>query len=274
MAHLYGAFVPASLRRPGWGVALLLGLLALVAVGADLRAQGGRDDDNVLYPQPEPPPILAGVEAGYGSWKNKGFFSVNDGKFSCTTFDNGDGKGPTFGAKAMIYVNRWLFFSPRVRMEARSGKFLSPLAGEPARNAANEVVTIEQEAQVDATMSTVSFDGTVGVEFFGLYVFGGGSAGMLLDGSYNYTERMKGGGFTYADTRTSEHQLVTGRRFDHYQKSVFDLRAGAGYLFRIGRFALNPEFFYSSPLTSALGQPDEMRQTGMVGTFGLLYIIR
>ncbi len=281
MAHLYEAshycFSPPRPERQGWcRRALMLALLGVLAMHTKGYAQGGNSDDNVLYPQPDPLPIMLGVEGGYGTWKHEGFFSVADGNRSCTTFENGEGEGRTYGIKGMVYLTRWLFFSPRVRLEARSGSFISPLAGEPARDASNTIVMLDQEAQVDATISTLSFEGTIGIEFFGLYLFGGGSMGTMLDGTYNYSERLKGAtdGFAYADTRDNRHQLVTGRTFENYQKRVFDLRYGVGYILRIGPIAVNPELLYTSPQTSALNLPDEMKQTGVVGTFAILYNFR
>ncbi|MEO5929274.1 MAG: hypothetical protein ABIR47_05030 [Candidatus Kapaibacterium sp.] len=249
---------------------------AFCSLALPLLAQGGRAVDNILYPQPEPLPILGGPEVGYGNWTNKGYFTVPDGKRSCSAFDNGTGKGLTIGIKGIIYVTPWLFISPRIRYEARSGSFVSPLPGEPVRAASNAIVMLDQEAQVDATISALSIDGTIGVEAFGFYIFGGGSSSLLLDGVYNYTERLTGSkqNFQYADSRTAEHRLVSGRAFDGYEKSTFDLRGGAGLLLDLSYFTINPEVFYSSPLTSALHQPNDLKQTGFVGTIAILFSLR
>src|SRR3954470_15145986 len=163
------ASLPARLRMPA--VAALLVAAGLLC-GAQASAQGGRSTDNVLYPQPDPIPLLIGPEVGYGWWDNKGGFTVADGNMACTAFRDGKGKGITIGAKAMIYLNSWFFFSPRVRYEARSGSFTTNLPGEPVRDASDSVVTLNEEGIVDATFAAATFDGTIGVEFFqsGIYI--------------------------------------------------------------------------------------------------------
>ena len=75
---------------------------------------------------------------------------MTDNGMSCAHFDNGDGSGPMLGMKAFIYLTPWFFLSPRIEHEARSGKFITQLAGEPARNSHDSIVTLNQEAQVDA----------------------------------------------------------------------------------------------------------------------------
>ncbi len=266
--------------RPASVVAIIIvvccELLVVCISPSSLQAQGGRPLDNVLYPQPDPLPVLVGPEFGRGFWKNKASFSVSDRDVPCVNFTDGDGAGFTAGAKAFLYANRWLFFSPRVRYEARSGSFTTGLAGEPARDAANNVITLDQEGTVDATIAAFSFDVTLGVEFFhsGIYLFGGGSASLLLGGYYDYSESLKGpAGFFYDDTHRADHRVVSGHSFESYQSTAFDLRGGLGYIYRMGRFAINPEVFYSLPLTNALGAPDTLQQTGIVTTIGFLYYI-
>ncbi|MBX7216194.1 MAG: outer membrane beta-barrel protein [Candidatus Kapabacteria bacterium] len=247
-------------------------LLALVlAVAA--QAQGGRRTDILLYQRPILP-LFVGIEGGYGQWTNEASFTVTDSKLPCALFTNGEGAGPVGGVKGMLYFNRWFFFSPRIRYETRSGTFLTPLPDEPVRDEANAIVQLSQEAQVDATMATFTFDPLVGIEIArtGLYLCGGPSASLLLDGSYDYTERIKSPSrFTYVATGTTEQGLVDGASFQQYQQFAFDLRGGAGFILRIGKFGLNPEVFYSFPLTSALASPDKLKQTGIVGTFSILY---
>jgi hypothetical protein len=290
MAYLYKgirSITPTWKARPGdraGRMSCRLRMLAAVAalcsaflsIAPSLLAQGGRAMDNILYPQPEQLQILGGPEVGYGTWTNRGYFTVPDGRRSCSAFDNGTGKGLTIGIKGIIYLTPWLFVSPRIRYEARSGSFVSPLPGEPVRAASNAIVMLDQEAQVDATISAISIDGTIGVEAFGFYIFGGGSSSLLLDGVYNYTERLTGSkqNFQYADSRSAEHRLVSGRSFDGYEKSTFDLRGGAGLLLDLNYFTINPEVFYSSPLTSALHQPNDLKQTGLVGTIAILFSLR
>jgi len=236
-------------------------------------AQGGRRTDVLLYSRPVLP-LYLGVEGGYARWKNQADFGVSDRDIPCATFTDGEGEGPVGGVKGFIYYTRWFFLSPRVRYEERSGTFISPLPGEPARNADNEIVTLDEEAQVDATMATLSIDLMVGLEIArtGLYVAAGPSLGVLANGFYDYTERLKGpSGFSFPLTGRTEQQLVGGRSFDTYNQFVFDLRGVAGYLLRIGKWGINPEVFYSHPLSSALASPDLLKQTGVVGTLGILY---
>jgi hypothetical protein len=276
MNDRYRAGTNAGARDRAWMRMLLVAAAACLAWQPHALAQGGRATDNVLFPQPDPIPLLVGPEIGYGWWDNKGGFTVADGNMACTAFQDGKGKGVTVGAKALIYLNSWFFISPRVRYEARSGTFKTDLPGEPVRDASDSIVTLHEEGSVDATFAAATLDGTIGVEFFrtGIYIFGGGSASLLLDGFYNYSTRVVGpADFTYNDTRGTEHTLVTGRSFASYRKTAFDLRGGLGYLFRINRLAINPEIFYSSPLTSALAQPDELKQTGIVATFSIMYNI-
>jgi hypothetical protein len=247
--------------------AAFLPLLAAAAYG-----QGGRSSDNNLYPQPALP-LYLGPELGYGSWSNKGSFIVSDSRLPCAEFTDGDGTGPTAGVKAYIYLNRWFMIAPRFRYEARSGTFLTPLADEPTRDASNQVTMLSQEGEADVTMAAFTFDTMLGFEIAhsGAYIVTGFSSSLLMDGIYDYTERLKSPGLVYSDTKANQHLLISGKSFDTYQRFAFDLRGGVGYLYKFGRWAVNPEAFYSLPLTSALGDPDKLKQTGIVGTLGLLY---
>lgn len=254
------------------GLFLLLATSLWLALPAPAEAQGGRRSDRVLYPYSNPMRIYIGAEAGYGWWSNSGDFLISDGDRTCVVMDAGDGAGRTLGAKAMIYLNSWLFVSPRVRQEIRSGKATTPLPGEPVRDRENNVVTLQQEGQADIRVSALALDAMIGAEFYGAYLFAGGSMSLLNDGTYDYSERLTGPpGFTYSDTRTNQHTLIRNHPFDRYESSTFDLRGGVGYLFQIGPLAINPEVFYSLPLTSALRAPDELKQDGIVATIGIMY---
>lgn len=258
-------------------VTLVIAVLVAAALACGTHraaAQGGIKFDNVLYPKPIPIPLYVGIEGGYGRWKDEGYFSVTDGSFSCAMLNSGEGEGVTVGAKAMIYLNTWFFISPRVRYEPRPGTFTAPIAGSPVRDANDSVITLDAEAQVDATFAAGTLDLTIGVEFFqtGIYLFGGGSGSLLLDGFYNYTERLKGpNDIVFGGTQGHESQLVTGRTFATYQRSAFDLRGGGGFLLKIGKLVFNPEVFISRPLTSVLDQPEELKQSGLLGTFSIMY---
>jgi hypothetical protein len=65
--------------------------------------------------------------------------------------------------------------------------------------------------------------------------------------------------------------LVSGREFENFQSLAVDLRGGAGYLLQLDRLAINPEVFYSFPLTSSLKAPDKLKQTGISGSLGILF---
>lgn len=237
-----------------------------------LAAQGGRAGDRVLYPYKAPCPIYVGLEGGYGWWTNSGNFVVADGDRTCVAFGASNGEGRTFGAKAMIYATPWFFVSPRVRQEMRSGKATISLPGEPVRDRSNAIVELRQEGRADIQIAALALEATAGVEFFGVYVFGGASVSFMGKGTYDYSERLIGpAGIVFGDTRTSEHTLIRNRPFDRYESSTFDLRGGGGYLLSIGRFVINPEVFYSTPLTSALKAPEEFKQTGVVATLGIMY---
>lgn len=251
--------------------AATLAMVCVLAIAA--QAQGGRRNDILLYQRPVLP-LFIGIEGGYGQWTNEASFTVSDSKLPCALFTDGDGGGPVGGVKGMLYFNRWFFFSPRIRYETRSGQFFTDLSDEPVRDESNAIVQLSQEAQVDVTMATFTLDPLVGIEIArtGFYLCGGPSVSLLLDGAYDYTERIKSPSrFTYVATGTNEQSLVAGRSFPNYEQFAFDLRGGAGFVLRLGKFGLNPEVFYSFPLTSALASPDKMKQTGIVGTFGILY---
>ena len=251
----------------------MIAMAGLFVAVQSLNAQGGRRSDALLYPQTELP-LYAGPEIGYGFWNNNADFWVADQTLPCAHFTDGDGSGLAIGAKAYWYFNDWFMLAPRARFEARSGSFITALADEPARNADQEIVMLQQEAQVDVTMATLTFDLMVGVDISstGVYAVAGPSVSLLRDGFYDYTERLTGpANFVYSDTRTSEHTLVTERSFEQFESLAFDLRAGAGYFWQLGEFIINPEVFYSLPLTSALGEPGRLEQTGIVGSLGLLY---
>ncbi len=168
-------------------------------------------------------------------------------------------------------------FSPRIRYEARSNAFITPLAREPVKGENNETVLLEQEAQVDATLGTLSLDLMLGIEFFetGVYVVAGGSGGLLTGGQYDYTERLLNPpGFVYAGSGTNEQQLLGGSKFENFGSFVVDLRGGLGYIHEINdRWGVSAEALYSYPVTSAFEDPDMLKQQGIMGTISVLYNI-
>jgi len=254
---------------------LFSALPILLLAMASASGQGGRSEDNVLFPHPIPiPRMLIGPDAGWGYWMNMGRFGVTDRNLPCATFTDGNGHGPTVGARAIVHLTHSLFVSPRLRYELRPGNFATPLAGEPIRNQANEVVTMEQEAEAKGGFGVVSFDAMAGLHPFGggLYVTGGGSAGLILSASFDYTERILAPvGVVYDDTRKTTHTPGPDREFENAASFSLALRGGIGYLHRMGRFTLNPEFFYSRSLTPLLNDPDSMDQQGFVAVIGLLW---
>lgn len=254
-------------------------LLAAFFVAQHERASAqGSGADALLHDYTERP-LWAGGGLGYGYWLNEASFGVSDRDLPCAFFTDGEGGGLLVELKSIMYPfpNNWFIFSPRLRYEARSGAFITQLAGEPAKGENNETVILEQEAQVDATLGTVSLELMVGVELFesGAYVVGGAAGGLLLSGTFDYTERLLGPtGFVFAGTESTEQQLVGGRKFENFGSFVADARGGAGYIYEIGDlWALNLEFVYSHPLTSVLNDPDVIKQRGFMGTFGVLYNI-
>ena len=244
-------------------------LLALIA-SLPLAAQG---DDVFLDPE-YLLPTFVGIDVGYTLWKNQSSFAVSDRELPCAVFGDTEGQGPDFGTKAFIYTNPWLFFSPRARYETRSATFVSPLPGEPVRDASNTETMLSQEAQTDLSMSSITLDLRVGADPFeiGLYVCAGPAVSLMLDGSYDYSERILGpSGFLYSDTRSTEHVLASARTFENFQSIAVDARGGVGYLLEFGRLAINPEVFYSYPLTSTLKAPDKLKQAGISGSIGILF---
>lgn len=252
-------------------------VLASALPSSSLRAQGS-GDDALLHDYTERFQYV-GAGAGYSYWKNEADFGVTDNTIPCSRFTDGEGSGPVFEVRGIFYPlrNTWFLVSPRIRYEARSGTFISPLPGEPVKGENSETVILQHEGQVDATMSTVSGEIMVGVEVAetGLYAVVGGAGGLLLDGVYDYTERLLAPqGFVYAATGTNEQQLLGGRKFETFNSYVLDARGGIGYMYRINDFfALNVEALYSYPLTSVFEAPDKLKQQGFIGTLSLLYNI-
>jgi len=255
-------------------VALLLATFVLCSADR-LHAQGSWGDA-LLHDYTERPQWI-GAGLGFGYWIDDALFGVSDQALPCAVFSDGNGGGLLFEVKSIMYPfhNNWFIFSPRLRYEARSGTFITPLAGEPAKGENNETVILEQEAQVDATLGTVSLELMAGVEFFesGFYAVGGGEGGLLLSGKFDYTERLLSPqGFVYAATETNEQKLVGGRKFENFGSFVADLRGGLGYIHELGdSWALNAEFLYSYPVISALKDPDKLNQQGIMGTVSVLY---
>lgn len=257
---------------------LAAALLAVAAGGGTPLCAQGDGGDALLHDYTERFQYV-GAGAGYGYWKDEADFGVTDNMIPCSRFTDGDGSGPVFELKGIFYPmrNTWFIVSPRIRYEARSGTFISPLPGEPVKGENSETVILQQEGQVDATMSTVSGELMLGVEFAetGLYAVAGGSGGLLLDGVYDYTERLLSPqGFVYAATETNEQQLLGGREFENFSSYVLDLRGGIGYMYRVNDFwAVNVEALYSYPLTSVFESPDLLKQQGIIGTLSILYNI-
>lgn len=255
--------------------ALALSLVVFLFPERDLSAQG-RGSDALLHDYTERPQWIGGG-LGYGFWQNEANFGITDRELPCAFFTDGDGSGLVVEIKSIMYPfqNRWFIVSPRIRYEARSGSFISPLAGEPVKGENNETVILEQEAQVDATLGTLSGDLMVGVEFFetGIYLMGGGSFGLLTGGKYDYTERLLSpAGFVFAGSGTNEQQLLGGSKFDNFGSSVFDVRGALGYVHEIGDWwAVNVEAVYSHPMKSVLEDPELLKQQGIMGTVSILY---
>ena len=256
----------------------LCGLLVSFSVlfsSATLQAQG-RGGDALLHEAIVRYQYVGGG-IGYGYWKSDANFGVSDHSLPCATFTDGEGHGIIVEAKSILYPlqNTWFLVSPRLRYESRSSAFITPLPGEPVKGENNERVILQQEAQVDGDFGTLALELMVGAEIAGtgLYVTAGGAGGLLLDGFYNYTERLLSPeGFVYAGTGTNEQQLLGGSKFETYNKFVFDVRGSLGYMYRISdQFAFNIETVYSYPLTSAFDAPDLLKQQGVFGTLGLLY---
>ena len=252
---------------------LLLAAIVLPASAGMVSAQG-RSSDALLHD-----PLIryqyVGLSVGYGYWKSDAQFGVSEHSLPCATFYDGDGGGLLLQAKGMFYPLRstWLFVSPRIQYESRASTFITPLPGEPVRVDGGERVILEQEAQVDADFATLTFDLLVGVEIAetGFYLAAGGSGGLLLNGQYDYTERLLTPGFTFAGSGETEQQLLNGRDFENYGSFVADVRGSIGYMYRVSdALALNIEGIYSYPLVSAFNEPDLLKQQGVMGLVGVL----
>lgn len=259
--------------------ALRFALPLLLAGLATLSAQtgGGRAEDNVLFPQPDPLPFYVGVEGGYGWWSGNVNFIVNDLSVPCVNFSVGDGRGPVFAAKGIYTLLPHLLIIPRIRYEVRNSSYRTLLAEEPIRNHADSVVMLRQEAQVDASLGALVGELSAGWEAFGTggYLFGGLGYNIQLGGTYDYSERILGPeGILYGDSRSTEHTLLSGIPFPTYESNTFDLRFGAGWLIEAGPIWINPELTYRYPLTSSLSSPEEMKQRGLIATLGVLYRLR
>ena len=255
------------------GSLFLTTLGAVVLAATTLHAQGGRSDDNVLYPQP-PLPLFIGPEFGYAVWDIDASFVVTDGDRACAVFADGEGAGPTVGMRAFAYVTPWIFISPRLRYEARQATFLTSLDPEPVRDERDSIVMLTREGQVDATISTFTLDARVGIDLFetGFYIAAGPTASLVASHFYDYTERITGpAGFVHSDNGDNESLLVASRAFDNSLSYVVDARAAVGILFDLGPFVLNPEASYTYPLTSFLAPPDTMTHRGFSGSVGILF---
>jgi hypothetical protein len=250
-----------------------IALAALILLPSFAAAQGGRSDDNVLYPQP-PLPLLIGPEIGYAMWDADASFIVGDQSLACAAFTDGEGSGPTVGMRSFIYLTPWIAVSPRLRYEPRQMKFLTPLDDEPVRDTRDSIVMLTREGQADATLSTFTLDLRLAVDLFesGFYLSAGPSVNLTASGFYDYTERITGpAGFVHDNSRDDEAVLATGRAFVNERSFTLDLRGGAGLLISIGPFVINPEAGYTLPMTSSLEPPDTMKQRGFSGSLGLLF---
>lgn len=251
-------------------------LLPLLLAPLVLAGQG-RGSDALLH-APVYRYQYVGGGIGYGYWKSDASFGVTENGLPCALFSDGEGDGLIVEAKGIFYPlqNTWLLVSPRLRWESRASTFITPLPGEPVRIDDGSRIILEQEAQVDADLGTLTLDLMVGVEIAetGFYIAAGGSGGLLLGGTYDYTERLLTEGFVFSGTGETEQQLLEARAFENYGSIVADLRGSLGYLWRIDdRFALNIDAGYSYPLISAFDDPDMLKQQGILGTLSLLYNI-
>jgi hypothetical protein len=251
---------------------VLVALFCIVLSNGAL-AQGGRSDDNILYPQPLLP-LLIGPELGWGTWQIDASFVVGDAGLACAIFADGEGEGPTIGMRSLLYVTPWIALSPRLRYEPRVATFLAPLEPEPARDSRDSIVMVEREGQADATISTFTFDLRVAVDFFGsgFYVAAGPALSLVASSFYDYTERIVGPQeFVSSSTGNTEVKHVASRAFENNATFVADARAGVGFALSLGRFVINPEVGYSYPLVSSLSAPDTMKGRGLSGSLGLLF---
>lgn len=253
---------------------LIVILLLAVASVPELYGQG-RSSDALLH-DPMIRYQYVGLGVGYGYWASDARFGVTENGLPCANFTDGEGGGLLLQAKAILYPIRstWFFVSPRLQYENRASTFITPLPGEPVRIDGGERIILEQEAQVDGAFSTLTLDLMLGLEIAnsGFYIAAGGSAGLLLDGTYDYTERLLTEGFTFTGSGETEQQLLSAREFESYGTVVADLRGSLGYMYRVSdAVALNIEGTYSYPLLSAFNEPDELKQQGVMGVVGVLF---
>ena len=253
--------------------------LALLAVSGGMlssvaHAQGGRSNDNILYPR-RPLPLYIGPEAGYAMWDVDASFVVGDGALACAAFGDGEGAGPTVGMRSHIYLTPWVFLSPRLRYEPRLLKFVTALEPEPVRDSRDSIVMLSREGRADATTSTFTLDLRVGLDLFesGFYLSAGPSASMVASNFYDYSERITGPAGIVQRTGEQEQMLASSRAFDNREMFTLDARAGAGLMITFGRWMINPEAGYTYPITSSLATPDTMKQRGFSGSLGILFNI-
>ncbi len=253
-----------------------IALLAFLLLPLLSQAQG-RGSDALLH-EPVTRYQWVGAGIGYGYWDSEAQFGISENGLPCSFFTDGEGSGLIVEVKGIFYPlqNTWFMVSPRVHYESRASTFITQLAGEPVRIDDGSRVILDSEAQVDGEFGTMTFDLMVGLEIAetGFYFSGGGSAGLLLGGTFDYTERLLTDGFTFSANGDTEQQLISAREFDNYGTMVADIRGSLGYIYKLSdQFALNLEGTYSLPLLSAFNEPDLLKQQGIFGTLSVLYNI-
>lgn len=252
---------------------IVLTSFAVVLTSALAHAQGGRSDDNVLYPQPALP-VYIGPEIGYAVYDIDASFTVGEDGRECAAFSDANGTGPTIGMRAFVYATPWILLTSRLRYEPRHASFTTPLEPEPVRDANDSIVMLTREGRVDATISTFTLDLRVGVDLFesGFYLAGGVAGSLVGSSFYDYTERITGpAGFVHSDSRSNEKTLLTAEPFSNSRSFIAEARGGAGLLVSLGPIVLNPEVSYTYPLNSLFAPPDTMTYRGFSGSVGLLF---
>lgn len=265
----------------------LLLSIAIVLVETVLLCLPGYAQDlprwnNILEPYTEPAEVYdsldcyAGGFVGMNSNSHKGALTIIDNGVVCCQTKEGSGVGAHVGSVLFYPVTSWLYVSPRVGVEGRSGNLVTNEFAVSIRGQNNQLQTGTAQREMNIQMTTLNTDFVLCIAFVRrplVYVGGGVSVGVPLGTDFTLNENIiSPSGLTYYPTGEKTAELNNGS-VGNAQLPILGLRSVAGIAFSVGKgISVNPELGYHIPLTTNTTLTSENWTTAMaMARVGILW---
>jgi hypothetical protein len=249
-------------------------LLALLLSPGLLRAGEPEPPiDKILYPGAMIR-LLIGPYAGVNLNMHDGSFSTMENGVICCNFDEGDGIGIVFGAKAFIPLSAQFRLSPRLHYEQRGGTFTAELLSYPFFGSGQSLEYVDMANELDVTLNTIGIDilATWHPGFGGLYLAAGPSLAYVASQNFRKTEQiLRPPGVTYLDGSTEK--VVFDGEMEMVDELLLGLRGGVGVLVPVtSGLHLDLEALYHLPLNSVSTDGD-WNASAVQFTLGILFAL-